>query len=103
VSNQEEGSGDGLIISSAAPPGHHEDLIVPTRSSQHLHTTSSLPPVPYDTQEEEEEEPATAPTNHKPFIANRLDKLPLIAGKSSRIIIPANTFQAFLQIRISFR
>lgn len=48
----------------------------------------------------------TPPTNHEPFINSRLDKVgsralgmslprqvPLTAGKSSRIIIPANTFQ----------
>ena len=36
---------------------------------------------------------ATSPPNHEPFVGNRLDKVPLVAGKSSRIIIPANTFQ----------
>jgi hypothetical protein len=45
--------------------------------------------------------PPPPPTNHKPFIANRLDKLPLIAGKSSRIIIPANTFQVQLEWEFS--
>ena len=104
-SSHEEGS--GFLVSSAAPPSHRDgpnNMIVPTRSSQYLPASSSvlLPPHgDYEEEEVEEEEGATdlepaaasPPTNHKPFIANRLDKLPLIAGKSSRIIIPANTFQ----------
>jgi hypothetical protein len=96
---QEEGSGlntASFLSSSAPPPGHSgSSLIVPTRSSQYLPTSSSI--VRLEEEEEDVEEPdqpvPPPPTNHKPFIANRLDKLPLIAGKSSRIIIPANTFQ----------
>ncbi len=99
--SHEEGSGlDSSFVSSAAPPHHSgSGLIAPTRSSQyHLPTSSSVLPVP-GTEDEDMEAvpPPSPPTNHKPFIANRLDKLPLIAGKSSRIIIPANTFQVRLE------
>ncbi len=96
----EEGSGlESSFVSSAAPPHHSgSGLIAPTRSSQyHLPTSSSVLPGTEDEDMEAVPPPPPPPTNHKPFIANRLDKLPLIAGKSSRIIIPANTFQVQLE------
>ena len=106
--HQEEGSGlDASFIVTAAAPAEHSGspglLIAPTRSSQyHLPASSSVLLQPENDGGDEEAEVSSRPTNHRPFIANRLDKLPLIAGKSSRIIIPANTFQAGLRIRSIF-
>lgn len=80
-----EGSG-GDYISTVKEYNNTEDLIAPTRtqgqySGPAVSLTPALPP---------DQTPAT---NHEPFINSRLDKVPLTAGKSSRIIIPANTFQ----------
>lgn len=78
-----EGSGDGDFISTSRD-FNESDLIAPTRTQYSAPTSSLTPAIP------PEQTPAT---NHEPFINSRLDKVPLTAGKSSRIIIPANTFQ----------
>jgi len=81
VSNYE---GSGLDIGPINTLGdvNDADLISPTRTEYPVPSSSIAPPMP-----------SFPPENHQPFISNRLDKLSLIAGKSSRIIIPANTFQ----------
>jgi len=79
------GGGDSSIITHTGGAGFFDetDLISPTRPDQPLY--SSIPPEP-PVQE-------FPPANHQPFIANRLNKISLIAGKSSRLYVPANTFQ----------
>jgi len=80
-----EGSGGGDPIISSFGHYNDSDLISPTRSHGVAGQPSSLLPVtPHFT---------SSPANHEPFIGSRLDKVPLTSGKSSRIIIPANTFQ----------
>jgi len=78
-----EGSGAGDFISTVRD-FNDSDLIAPTRTQYSGPTSSLTPAIPPD---------QTPATNHEPFINSRLDKVPLTAGKSSRIIIPANTFQ----------
>jgi len=80
-----EGSG-GDYISTLRDYNNTDDLISPTRTQGGPSgpASSMTPRLPPD---------QTPPTNHEPFINSRLDKVPLTAGKSSRIIIPANTFQ----------
>ncbi|XP_023319632.1 dystroglycan [Eurytemora carolleeae] len=77
-----EGSGVEFPINTLAGDIDEADLISPTRSEYPGPSSSIIPTGP-----------AFPPKNHQPFITNRLNKLSLIAGKSSRIIIPANTFQ----------
>jgi dystroglycan 1 len=92
ANNNYEGSGvgpvDPAIVTRTGPGGtasnefyDETDLISPTRPEQPLF--SSIPPP----------QPDFPPANHQPFISNRLNKISLIAGKSSRIFVPANTFQ----------
>jgi len=78
-----EGSGGGNFISTVRD-FNESDLIAPTKTQYSAPTSSLTPAIPPD---------QTPATNHEPFINSRLDKVPLTAGKSSRIIIPANTFQ----------
>jgi len=78
-----EGSGDGDFISTIRE-FNDSDLIAPTRTQYSGPTSSLTPAIPPD---------QTPATNHEPFINSQLDKVALTAGKSSRIIIPANTFQ----------
>merc|ERR1719232_2276973 len=83
---RQEGSGGGEdFISTIGKQYNDSDLISPTKTQYPGVMTSMIPP---DTPHF-----STKPPNHEPFINSRLDKVPLTAGKSSRIIIPANTFQ----------
>jgi len=78
-----EGSGVGDVIGiNSIGDLNQVDLISPTRT-EYPSPSSTIQPPP----------PPSFPPNHQPFISNRLNKLSLIAGKSSRIILPANTFQ----------
>jgi len=82
---RQEGSGGGEDLISSLGHYNDSDLISPTRTLYPGDVrTSMVPPTP---------NMATSPPNHEPFVGNRLDKVPLVAGKSSRVIIPANTFQ----------
>ena len=82
VTLEGSGAGEARFINTLGDVSE-ADLIAPTRSSYPAGPSSSVYPAA----------PSYPPTNHQPFISNRLNKLSLIAGKSSRIIIPANTFQ----------
>jgi len=66
------------------PTGDHNEteFINPTRP-QYVDPISITLPQPVE----------TTTINHKPFVTKRLEKIALTAGKASRIIIPADTFQ----------
>lgn len=66
------------------PTGDHNDteFINPTRP-KYVDPISITLPQPVE----------TTTINHKPFVTKRLEKIALTAGKASRIIIPADTFQ----------
>ena len=69
-----EGSGGGEDLMSSLGHYNDSDLISPTRTQWPGGAVTSL--VPDNTN--------TSPPNHEPFVGNRLDKVPLTAGKSSR-------------------
>lgn len=82
-----EGSGGDSIETStieSSIDANDTSMISPSRPQNTEPSSSWTPSLPPTTTEK---------TNHKPFVTNKLEKIPLTAGKASRILIPANTFQ----------